>query len=62
VDGIQFNAGYFSGVASSWGIGFTIWVTGETTDKRFFVLHNTDKEQSNIVVKGDKTIYNMDEG
>ena len=62
-EGILFNAGNFSGVADTWGINFTIWITGKTPEKTSF-LHNlvdTDAMQ-NIIKIGKKNIYNLDEG
>ena len=60
-DGFLFNAGHFADTASSWGINFSIWRNGETTDKNNFKhdLVDTD-ENGEIVEVGEKDIYNTD--
>ena len=34
--GIVFNASYFSNVSSQWGVGFSIWRSGESKEKNKF--------------------------
>lgn len=60
-EGFLFNAGHFSDTASSWGINFSIWKSGETKDKNNFkhVLVDSE-EEGEITSVGMKDIYNRD--
>ncbi len=59
-NGILFNASCFADVSDKWGINFTIWSNGETSNKTEF-LHNLVCEDSGeIKVTGNKIIYNND--
>lgn len=59
--GFLFNAGHFSGTSEAWGIDFTCWSSGETTDKNNFnhTLVDTDRN-GQIKEVGSKVIYNCD--
>lgn len=59
-DAIQFKASHFSDVSDNWGISFSIWHNGETTDKNNFNYTLIDNENGEIVVSGNKVIYNID--
>ena len=60
-DGFLFNAGHFSDTASSWGINFSIWTSGETTDKNNFKHDLVDTDDNGDIIKvGEKNIYNTD--
>jgi len=59
-NGILFNASEFTDVSDKWGINFTIWNCGECVNKTNFIhtlVHNEDGE---IVIDGEKNIYNID--
>lgn len=60
--GMQFNAGHFANVASSWGISFSIWNVNEQLNKNEFKYDLVDVINGNIVILGDKKIYNVDNG
>jgi hypothetical protein len=36
-NGMLFNAGHFADTSANWGINFSIWSSGETTDKNTFI-------------------------
>ncbi|MBS5951078.1 MAG: hypothetical protein KIC47_12305 [Clostridium sp.] len=59
--GIVFNASYFSNVSSEWGIGFSIWTSGENKEEnnfKFLIKELNDKGK--IETSGEKTIYNLE--
>ena len=58
--GCTFQASHFSDVASNWGIGFTIWKVGETSDKNNFPHELVDYRDLDVEVIGHKDIYNVD--
>lgn len=58
--GCTFQASHFSDVASNWGIGFTIWKVGETSDKNNFQHELVDYRDLDVEVIGHKDIYNVD--
>lgn len=58
--GCLFNAGHFSDVSSKWGIDFTIWKVGETSDKNNFPHELVDYRDLDVEVIGHKDIYNID--
>ena len=58
--GCLFNAGHFSDVSSKWGIDFTIWKVGETSDKNNFQHELVDYRDLDVEVIGHKDIYNVD--
>jgi len=60
VRGCTFQASHFSDVASNWGIGFTIWKVGETSDKNNFQYELVDYRELDVEVIGHKDIYNVD--
>ena len=60
VRGCTFQASHFSDVASNWGIGFTIWKVGETSDKNNFQHELVDHRDLDVEVIGHKDIYNVD--
>jgi len=57
-NGIIFQASNFADVASNWGITFNIWQNGTTHDVNNFIHDIVEVEDSSIVVKGQKNIYN----
>ena len=60
-DGFLFNAGYFADTSMNWGINFSIWTSGETTDKNNFKHDLVDANENGEIVKvGEKNIYNTD--
>lgn len=58
--GMLFNAGYFSGVSSLWGINFSVWRSGVTDDKNVFVHDLVEFSDGELIAKGMKSIYNLD--
>lgn len=60
IRGCTFQASHFSDVASNWGIGFTIWKVGETSDKNNFPHELVDYRDLDVEVIGHKDIYNVD--
>jgi len=58
--GFQFNAGYFANCASTWGIGFSIWNSGVSTDKENFTFDLVDFAGEEIEKVGEKVVYNID--
>ena len=59
-NGVQFKASHFADVADTWGISFSLWHNGETTDKNNFNYTLIDNENGEIVEVGNKAIYNTD--
>lgn len=64
LNGFQFQASHFADVASNWGIGFTIWKSGESSDKENFEIDicdvNKDSYTGDISVVNKKDLYNID--
>lgn len=58
--GVQFKASHFADVADSWGISFSIWNNGETTDKNNFNYALIDNIDGEIKEVGNKVVYNID--
>lgn len=58
--GVQFKASHFADVADNWGISFSIWNNGETTDKNNFIYSLIDEIGGEIEVVGEKDVYNID--
>ena len=58
--GVQFKASHFADVADSWGISFSIWNNGETTDKNKFNYALIDNINGEIKEVGKKVVYNID--
>lgn len=59
---VQFKASHFADVADNWGISFSIWNNGETTNKNNFnysLIENIDGEIEKV---GEKIVYNIDGG
>ena len=59
---VQFKASHFADVADSWGISFSIWSNGETTDKNNFAYSLIDNTDGEIEIIGNKVVYNVDDG
>ena len=59
VNGILFNAGGFSGVSEKWGITFNIWESGVNTDNNNFIHTLVEEKDGEIVVCGEKNLYNL---
>ncbi len=57
---IQFSAAHFSDVAGYWGIGFSVWTSGETLDKNNYNFTLLDVIDGECSVLGNKIIYNLD--
>ena len=60
-NGVQFKASHFADCSDSWGISFSLWHNGETTDKNNFNYTLIDNENGDIVEVGNKIVYNIDE-
>lgn len=60
VNASQFNAGHFADVASSWGISFSIWKSGETINKNNFNYKLIDNIDGEIKIISNKIVYNTD--
>ena len=56
----QFKASNFADVKDTWGISFSIWKTGETSDKFNFRYDLIDDINGEIKVIGEKVVYNLD--
>lgn len=59
-DAIQFNAGHFANVASSWGISFTLWQNGKQINVNEFDCNIVDIDGSEIKIVEHKKLYNLD--
>ena len=59
-DAIQFNAGHFSNVASSWGISFSFWNNGTQFNKNEFEYKIVDNIDGDIKIIQNKILYNLD--
>lgn len=59
-DAIQFGAGHFVDVASSWGISFSLWGVGKSVNFNEFKYKIVDNIDGDIRVIKNKVIYNAD--
>lgn len=59
--GFVFRASHFSDVSDLWGIAFTVWECGETTNTHEFNLDLIDYIDDSIQVIGHKISYNIDD-
>ena len=59
-NGVQFKASHFADCSDSWGISFSLWHNGETTDKNNFNYTLIDNKNGDIVEVGNKVVYNID--
>ncbi len=59
-NGILFNASCFADVSDKWGIDFTIWSNGETSNKMDFIHNLVSENDGEIKITGNKIIYNTD--
>lgn len=58
--GILFNASYFSNVSSQWGIGFSVWKSGKSTQRnKFNFIVKELNDNGKIIKAGEKVIYNV---
>lgn len=62
VQACQFKASHFADVSDSWGISFSIWKSGVTKNKSEFdcFLIDKDSDEQEIIIKGQKLLYNLD--
>lgn len=62
VQACQFKASHFADVSDSWGISFSIWRSGHTSNTNEFRYRLIDKNEfdDEIIVIGDKLVYNID--
>ncbi len=60
MNGITFKASHFADVADTWGISFSIWKSGETTNRNYFDYKLIDNTDGEIKIIGEKIIYNID--
>lgn len=60
VKAIQFKASHFADVADGWGISFSIWNCGNTTDKNNFFYSCMDIIDGEVVEIQKKNVYNID--
>lgn len=58
--GIIFQASHFADVSSNWGISFTIWNNGMTDNTNEFNHNIVDINDGEVIVIGQKDIYNID--
>lgn len=58
--GYLINAGEFANVSANWGIGFTIWSSGETMDKNIFPIDVMEIIDFEPKVTMRKDLYNLD--
>ena len=59
--GMLFQGSNFTGVKGSWGIDFSIWCNGETTNKNDFIHSIKEVGKNNEIIKcSSKRIYNLD--
>lgn len=58
--GILFNAGCFSDVSENWGINFSVWSSGITSDKSFFKHQLVEEKDEELKIVGEKLLYNLD--
>ena len=58
--GYLINAGEFMNVSASWGIGFTMWSSGETMDKNVFPIDIMGMIDFEPKVTMKKDLYNLD--
>lgn len=56
----QFKASHFADVSDNWGISFSVWGSGETTDKENFNYDLIDEINGEIKIIDQKTVYNVD--
>lgn len=59
-NGVLFRASHFADVADNWGISFSIWNNGETSDKHNFNYILIDNVDGEIRAIGEKLVYNID--
>lgn len=59
-DGILFNASNFDACSNKWGISFSIWHNGKSTNKNIFKYTLVENKDGEIIKCCDKTIYNTD--
>lgn len=59
-DGVLFNASHFDDCSDKWGINFSIWNCGVSTNKIDFIHTLIDVENNHIIEIGKKNIYNVD--
>ena len=60
VGGYLINAGEFANVSASWGIGFTMWSSGETMDKNVFPIDVMSIIDFEPKITMRKDLYNLD--
>ena len=58
--GVLFRASHFANVADTWGISFSLWDNGESIIKNDFNYSLIDLNDGEIVVLGEKHVYNTD--
>lgn len=58
--GYLINASEFANVSASWGIGFTMWSSGETMDKNVFPIDVMGIINFEPKVTMEKDLYNLD--
>ena len=59
--GVQFSAAHFSDVANYWGISFSVWKDGNTSNRNEFEYLLIDEDNAEIEVVGEKVLYNLDD-
>ena len=59
--GVMFNASHFSDVSDGWGISFSVWSIGKATERKSFKYDIIDVDNNEIIITGEKTIYNLDD-
>ena len=59
--GFLFQASHFAGVSGAWGISFTVWSAGGTTEgKTDLPIRLADERKFAVTTDGIKSIYNSD--
>lgn len=60
VKACQFSASHFSDVKDSWGISFSVWKSGITSNKNDFLYDCIDDVDGEIQIINTKNVYNVD--
>lgn len=59
-DGVEFCASHFADVSDSWGISFSVWNVGKTSESASFKYKVIQPQNGEIIRLQDKYLYNTD--